>query len=217
MSRQIHLNLIHENEIASSGPMRTHVIVPIITLAASIGVIVWWLFLGMNYTYVKSINARNLEIHQQLQPEYKKILALKAQEKELRALTDQLKHYKNGKLHYGAFLCDIPAHVSTNIQFTKLEVLPPPPPLFAKNKECAGPTNSFERAALTISGLTCGANAVDAVEQLLNGLKDDTYTNLINYASIPVNSIRPKSSARRGGRNLLRFDIFCECRPRRFE
>ena len=217
MSRYVHLNLINESEVLSSSPIRTQVIAPVVVALISLSTLAWWLFLYTNCSYLKRLNSSHAEMNKELQPGYKAVLDLNDQEKSLTALTGQLKAFKNAKICYGELFSTIPEHVEPNIQFTRLEVTAPPPPLFEKEKEALGPTNTVEQTGFQITGRTTGSNAVEAVECLLNALKADSYTNLIRSAQIPVNSIRPESASRKDEKTFLRFDIKCECQARRFE
>jgi|GEM_PF-3083401 len=217
MTQKLHLNLINENEILSSGPVRMHVLIPVLMIALTIGVGLWWFFLYLNYSFVKGMNTQKIEINKQLQPGYQAVQELNKQEKKLQSLINQLQSYKQSKLGYGEVFNSIPQHVMPNIQFTKLELLPPPPPLFAKDKEVDGPTNTVEQTAFLITGRTTGANAVDSVEKLLVALQGDAYTNLIRRAHIPLNAIRPENNPRSENKEFLRFEIKCECQFRRFE
>ncbi len=217
MSRHIHLNLINEDEIRSSSPVRARVIAPVVVAVLSLATLSWWFYLYTNHTALKRINARHFEINRQLQPGYTRVLDLTAREKKLEALIAQLKAFRNARIRYGELFGHIPSLVAPNIQFTKLEVLPPPAPLFEKDKEAAGPTNTTERAGFLITGRTTGVNAVESVEHLLNALKSGVCTNFVQAAEIPLNAIRPENPSRREEQAFLRFDIHCECRPRRFE
>ena len=216
MSRYIHLNLIKEEEIVSSSPVRSQIIAPIIAGIITLGTLGWWLLLYTNYSGIKKLNAMHFDMNKQLQPGYNAVRDLNKKEKELTALINQLQAFKNSKLQYGEMLTDIPKHVQPNIQFTKLEVLSPPLPLFEKDKESRGPTNTFETAGFLITGRTTGADAFNSVDKLLNALKSDTYTNLIENALIPKGSFRQDTRAGKGNQNL-RFELKCECRKRRFQ
>ncbi|MFO7937625.1 MAG: hypothetical protein R6V06_08480 [Kiritimatiellia bacterium] len=216
MSKPLHLNLIKEEELFSSCPIRNQVIAPITAGVITLITLIWWLLLYVNFASLENLNSRHSGINKELQPAYRSVLALNSREKDLTALTGQLKAFQNAKLHYGSFLKNIPGHIRTNVQFTKLEVLPPPPPLFEKDKKSGGPTNTFEKAGMHITGLTTGNNAFDSVNSLLKALQSDIYTNLIKHALIPKGSFRQDTRSARDG-HVLRFEIRCECRNREFK
>ena len=216
MSRHIHLNLIKEEELVSSSPIRSQIIAPIIAGVITLSTLVWWVLLYVNYASLKRLNTMHLNINKQLQPGYTAVHELNSKEKEITALINQLRIYQNSMLQYSTLLTDIPKHVPPNIQFTKLEVLPPPPPLFEKGNESKGPTNTFETAGLLITGYTRGAEAFNSVNKLLNALQSDAYTNLVKTALIPKGSFRQNSKSRTGSQDL-RFELKCECRNRRFQ
>ena len=217
MSKHIHLNLIKEKEILSSSPVRTQVIAPIILAIITACTLGWWFLLFMQYTGTKKLNDHLNQIQEQLQPEYKQVLALNTKEKNVTALIAQLSAYKNSKLFYGKTFQQIPQHVLPNIQFTKLELLQPARPLLEKDKESAGPTNKTESATFVITGRTSGANAFDAVDQLLSDLKKGKFTNLIQSAHIPKGSLRQDMKTKKDESEFLRFELKCNCTPRRFE
>lgn len=216
MSRHIHLNLIQEEELVSSSPIRSQVIAPIIAGVITLSTLVWWMLLYVNYASLKRLNTMHCNINKQLQPSYTAVQELNKKEKEITALIDQLHAYQNSMLQYSTMLTDIPKHVLPNIQFTKMEVLPPPPPLFEKNKESKGPTNTFETAGFLITGYTRGAEAFNSVDKLLHALQSEAYTNLVATAMIPKGSFRQNSKSRTGTQDL-RFELKCECRNRRFQ
>jgi len=216
MSKHIHLNLIKDEEIVSSSPVRTQIIAPLALLIISVCVLGWWLLLLMQYNSAKNLNILHLDIQEQLQPRYKKVLALKAEEKRLTALIAQLNAYKKSKNFYGDSFTRIPGHVLPNIQFTKFELLKPEPPLIEKDNPSKGPTNINERATFVISGRTSGAKAFDAVDQLLKDLKKESFTNLIQSAHIPKGSLRQDLTKKDEG-EFLRFEIECNCMQRSFQ
>lgn len=216
MSRHIHLNLIKKEELLSSSPVRSQLIAPIIAGVITLSTLTWWLLLYVNYSELKKLSTLHFNNNKQLQPGYTAVQKLNKEEKEITALIAQLRAFQNSMLRYGKLLTDIPKYVQPNIQFIKLEVLPPPPPLFEQNKESKGPTNTFETAGFLITGYTQGADAFNSVDKLLHALQSDAYTNLVETALIPKGSFRQDSKSGKGTQNLI-FELKCECRKRRFE
>jgi len=217
MSNHIHLNLIKEEEIVSSSPVRTQTIAPAIMAIFVLSVLGWWVMLLAQYSSASSLLARHREIQTQLQSGYTAVQALNAEGKQLGALIAQLDAYQNSRLLYGEVFSQIPPHVSPNIQFTALEIPVPPPPQIPVGKEGAAPTNTTESARFLITGRTSGATAFAAVDQLLRALQSSQFTNLIHSAQIPKDSFRQDPAARNEGEEFLRFEIECSCTPRRFE
>jgi len=217
MSNHIHLNLIKDEEIVSPSPIRSQIIAPIAVAIITVGVLVWWLFLSFQYSNVKNLTNQNKEFRTQLQTSYKSVLALTAEEESLGALTAQIKAYQGSKVRYAEALKNIPDHVLPNIQLTQLEIPHPPLPLLEKDKHSAGPTNKTELAKFIITGRTSGANAFDAVDHFLNDLKKAPFTNLIQSTHIPKGAMRPEKTRNRDDKEYLRFEIECNCTPRRFE
>jgi hypothetical protein len=135
MSTYIHLNHIKDEELVSSSPIRSHIIVPAIIVILVLSTLLWWLFESMTYTSLLKLQEQHDSIKSQLHPGYLSALDLRAQEQELEAMDAQLRVYRDSKLFFGRALAKLPEHVLPNIQFTKLEVPPPPAPLFQKNEK----------------------------------------------------------------------------------
>ncbi len=216
MSKHIHLNLIKEEELVSSCPIRAQIIAPVIAGIITISTLIWWSFLYVNFAGLKSLNIKHFNINKELEPGYQAVLALNKEEAELGALIAQLKAFQNSKLYYSDVLTGIPELVQPNIQFLKMEIPPPGPPLFETGKEFQGPTNIFESANILITGVTSGTKAFDSVDQLIQSLKSNAFTNLIKTAQVPKGSFRQDTKSDKGGQSL-RFELKCECRERSFQ
>lgn len=217
MNTHLHLNLIKDEELVSSSPIRSQIIAPVFVTVITLSTLIWWLFLFLGHMNLKRVNKTNIEINQVINPAYQRALQLTEKEKELAALSAQIEAFNHSRLEYGAVLSSIPKHVDSNIQFTILELPAPPPPLFEDKKPGSGPTNIIENAEFKITGKTTGAKAFDAVDQLLKALNSDAYTNLIQSAFIPKGSFRQDSRSKKGTKESLLFAIKCRCRPRRFQ
>lgn len=216
MSKHMHLNLIQDEELRTSSSVRIHTIIPIFVGLITLGVFVWWLYLYLNYTSLREIHERHTEIAEQLQPGYKQVLELSAQEKELTALNAQITAFDGSRLKYAAVLSYIPELVDPNIQFIMIEVTQPSPPLFKKEQPTSAPTNTFATTELIITGRAVSTK-VDAVDGLLKGLSKGISTNLIKSAAIPKGSLRQETKSRDSGAEFVLFEIRCPCWPRRFQ
>ncbi len=214
MSKHIHLNLINEVELVSSSPVRSRIITPAIIAILTLTTLAWWLYEGLIYIQLNNLNEKYSAIESQLQPGYQSVLELNSQEKALIALNAQLKAYQNSKLFFGEALDQIPKYVLHNIQFSKLEIPAPPPPLFEKDHAEKGPTNTTESVKIVITGRTTGANAFDAVDQLLKALTSNHFTNLICSAHIPKGSFRQDIAKASDDKEYLLFGLECQCHPR---
>ncbi len=217
MSNHIHLNLIKEEEIVSSSPVRTQIIAPAIMAIFVLSVLGWWLMLLAQYSSASELRTSHMAIQTQLEPGHTAVLALNAEAKQLSALIAQLDAYQNSRLLYGEVFTQIPRHVAANIQFTALAIPAPPAPLIPVDKVAAAPTNTTESASFVITGRTSGTDAFAAVDQLLKTLQGSQFTNLIHSAQIPKDSFRQDTTARTDGEEFLRFEIECSCIPRRFQ
>ncbi|MDD2600516.1 MAG: hypothetical protein PHO37_15040 [Kiritimatiellae bacterium] len=215
MSNYIHLNLIHDEELRTSSSVRMHTIIPIFAGLITVGLFIWWLYLYLNYISLKQIRDQHTVIAEQLQPGYKQVLKLSAQEKELTALNAQIAAFDGSRLAYAAALSHIPELVDPSIQFIMIEVTPPSPPLFKKESPASAPTNTFVTTELIITGRAVSTK-VDAVDGLLKGLSTGPCTNLIKSAAIPKGSLRQEAKARDSAGEFVLFEIKCPCWPRRF-
>lgn len=215
MSKHIHLNLIQDEELFTSSSVRMHTIVPVFVAVLTLSIFVWWLYLYLNYNSLKQVGDRHTEIAAQIQPGYKQYLELSAREKELSALNAQIAAFDNSRLEYAVVLRHIPELVDPSIQFTMIEVTPPSPPLFKKEKPDSAPTNTFSTTALIITG-RAASTKVDAVDGLLKALNTGLCTNLIQFASIPKGSFRQDAKSKDSAREFVLFEIRCLCWPRRF-
>jgi hypothetical protein len=64
---------------------------------------------------------------QKLTASHAQVLALRAQEKEISAITRQLRLYERSRIRFGDALRKLPEDVPENIQLTEIRVPPPPP------------------------------------------------------------------------------------------
>jgi hypothetical protein len=76
----------------------------------------------------------------------------------------------------------------------------------------------MEKVTLRIVGRTAGEKASSAVDTLLAALRTPSFTNLLQNAEIPKGAFRQDTVSRSASiRDILLFEITCECAPRRFE
>ncbi|MEI7902495.1 MAG: hypothetical protein WCK89_19775 [bacterium] len=217
MSKFLHLNLLKDEERYSSSPIRLRVLLPMIAALATLCCLVWWMLLALRAYNQLELQERLQKSILEKKSTHATILDLRAQEQETMAVIHQLQLYEHARIRFGATLSQLAAHVPTNIQFTEIRLLPPPPiPLDPKNPS-RGPTNTVEAITLLLAGRTMGENSSEAVDTLLAALRTPAFTNLIQTAEIPKGAFRQDVGRNADARDTLLFEIKCGCVPRRFE
>ena len=218
MSVSLHLNLLKEEELRSPNPIRLRFLLPTLAIGVALACLTAWMLLALRahaQTAARDSVKANI---QELTPAHTQALALRAQEKNTSSIIRQLRFYEHARILFGDALCKLPEHVPENIQLTQMRVPPPPQVLVDPKQPELGPTNTFERVNLCISGRTAGENADVAVDTLLAALLTPNYSNLVQTAVIPKGAYRQDITARNAtGRANLLFEITCGCVARRFE
>lgn len=217
MSASLHLNLLKEEEQRSPNPIRMRVLFPTLAGGLTVACLLWWSLLAFR-AHSQTLIRDNLKAGiQELTAAHNQILALRAQEKELSAVTRQLRLYERSRIRFGDALRKLPEDVPENIQLTEMRVPPPPPALVDPKQPALGPTNKQERVTLRLAGRTAGEKASASVDTLLEALRRPAYSNLVQTADIPRGTFRQDTSSRNTGSRDLLFEITCGCVPRRFE
>lgn len=220
MSASLHLNLLRDDERFSPSPIRPRVMLPLLAALSVLGLGVWWLLLTV-YVGNAGHEKRLQEEHcAELKPAFEQVLALRAREKEARAVFNQLSLYRTSRLCFGDALTRLPQHVPATVQFTELRVPPPPPlpPLDPSLKvQPLGPTNLVEAVTLRLAGRVGSDASSQAVRALLDALRQPAYTNLIRAAEIPKGAFRQDTVRGAASRETVLFEILCDCGERRFK
>ncbi len=221
MKASLHFNLIKPEEILSPNPVRPRVMLPALCVLTAVAAGVWWGLVGARiHAAEQKLAAVNADI-ESARAAHKEVLSLRAEEQEISASLRQLRFYKNSRLLLGDLLGRIARHVPSDVQFTELYMpppSPPPPPAAAvKGKKPPAPTNTFENVSLRLAGRASGDSPAEAVNSMLNALRQPGFTNVIQYANVPPGAFRPDNFRGPTGRNTLLFEIICRCEPRRFE
>jgi len=217
MSKPLHLDLLKDEERYSSSPVRLRVMLPMVAALATLCFLIWWALLGL-----RSHNQSTLK--DQLQKNILKekaahaiVIDLRAQQKETKAIIQQLKFYEHARVRFGEALVQLAAHVPAEIQLTEIRLPPPPPPLIDPKLPALGPTNTMELLTLRIAGRASDNKASESVNTLLASLRKPAFTNLFQTADIPKGAFRQDSGRSLDNRETLLFEIRCVCVPRRFE
>ena len=218
MSASLHLNLLKEEEQRSPNPIRLRVLFPTLAGGLAVACLLWWSLLAYRAHTQAAIRDNLKASIQELTASHAQVLALRAQEKEISAITRQLRLYERSRIRFGDALRKLPEDVPGNIQLTEMRVPPPPPPALDTKQPNLGPTSTVEKVSLRIVGRTAGEKASAAVDSLLAALRTPGFTNLVQTAEIPKGAFRQDIVNRNASsRDVLLFEITCECVPRRFE
>ena len=100
----LHLNLLREQEVMSSSPVRLRVLLPALAILACVAMIGWW---GMLFTQEMRLRSQIGSIKSDLdakKSQHSEILKNMATARDLQAELDQLAMYRNGRRTYGEAL-----------------------------------------------------------------------------------------------------------------
>lgn len=217
MNGSLHLNLIKDEEIVSSSPIRSRVMLPLFGGAALVAVLLMWMMAEFRVSGLEDQKARLAATVAEGQGAHRDILRLRGERASLQAEFKQFGYYTNGCARWAGTVFALAGAVPTNIQLTAMNLVPPPMPHPPADKAQAalwhGPTNAFERATLIIEGMAKEPDREKAINALVEALNAAPFTDRIEKAEI-----------RKGGtwqdpaqREYLHFKITCAAQPRRFE
>ncbi len=225
----LHLNLLHASERQSSSPVRLRVMLPIFSLLACLGCLVWWGVLACQLMLVKSHSASIKRDLDAKRAEHGGVLEQMDGLRNAQAELDQLTMYKNGRRTYGGLLKKIPEVVPEGMQLLLLEIPEPPPQNLlppgakpgSKVPPLLGPTGTVESVSLRIMGRT-GNNG--PVEAMMKSLESPLFADSLIAAQEGANveACRrarswPDNSSDVRNQGLLAFEIEYNCVERRFE
>ena len=217
MSTSLHLDLLNDDERFSSSPIRLRVMMPLCGLSLVLGTLVAWMLIEIQARSLSSQKITDEASVSDLKPAHAETLRLRLLEKETSASLQQLAFYRASQIRFGETLAKLPEHVPFFLQLSELRV-PPPSPLIDPLKPALGPTNTFEYVTLKLAGKAGGDRPTEAVNALLKVLNTaPVFTNLIRSAEIPKGAFRQDTSRQASGRDMLLFEINCQCSPRRFQ
>ena len=226
-NRAYHLNLLRENERVSSSPIRFRVMIPVATMLACAGMLIWWMILYgrvlLNQTNISSLqddiahkDAANREVIERMN-----------EAGELETELEQLSYYRTSRHEWGKTLTSLAEVMPLRVQLTKLEIPPPPPqdlnpPKGKKGPPLWGPTGNVEAVSLVLSGRTPKETPVIS---MMESLESETFTNALVIVKDPrspnqspkVRNFRQDVSGGGKGPRMLAFEIEYRARERRFE
>jgi len=217
MSASLHLDLLNDDERFSSSPIRLRVMAPLCGFFLVVGTLVAWMLTEIQARSLSSQKNTYESSVSDCKPAHAETLRLRLLEKEMTASLQQLAFYRASQMRFGETLARLPEHVPFFLQLTELRV-PLPSPLIDPLKPALGPTNTFENVTLRLAGKAGGDRPTEAVNALLKALNSaPVFTNLIRSAEIPKGAFRQDTSRLTSGRDMLLFEINCQCSCRRFQ
>ena len=222
----LHLNLLREQEICSSSPIRVHVLLPALAALACVAMLGWW---GMLWMQESDIRSRAAKIQADLdmgRAEYGKIRSSIQAEARISLELGQLALYRNARRPYGETLARLAEVMPEQVQLLSVEIPEQPPqdlrpPKVApgmKYQPLPGPTNPVESVSFKIVGRT---GRSDQIQALLTSLAQPAFSNVLDAVGAdgkgPRIQFGQEAAAAKGRTRLLAFDIEYKCRERRFE
>ena len=114
----LHLNLLREQEVVSSSPVRIRVLLPVLAALACVAVLGWWGMLFAQETMVKSqIRAIEDDLAAR-KAQHAEVQRNMVAARDLQAELDQLAMYANGRRTYGDALARLAEGVADVADFT---------------------------------------------------------------------------------------------------
>ena len=208
-----HLNLLRQNEVLSSSPVRLRIMLPVGATLACAGLLVWW---GVLFTQIILAKTQAQGIEDDLTAKnsaHAEAIQKRDLARELKLQLEQLEYYKSGVRSIGEPLAKFAEIVPLRVQLKEMSISTPKPqvlmppglkvPLF-------GPTENVETQKLVIAGLTTKETpVVSLMESLENG-----FEKLVT-SEHHINSFK-QDNAEIDGRKLLSFEVEYTMPERRF-
>ena len=208
-----HLNLLRQNEVLSSSPVRLRIMLPVGATLACAGLLVWW---GVLFTQIILAKTQAQGIEDDLTAKnsaHAEAIQKRDLARELKLQLEQLEYYKSGVRSIGEPLAKFAEIVPLRVQLKEMSISTPKPqvlmppglkvPLF-------GPTENVETQKLVIAGLTTKETpVVSLMESLENG-----FEKLVT-SERHINSFK-QDNADIDGRKLLSCEVEYTMPGRRF-
>ena len=226
--KAIHMNLLRENEVLSSSPIRVRVMLPVAMMLLSAAMILWWLIVyGAVMLNKSSISSLEGDIAAK-KAGHQKILDQMNNANELESELEQLDYYRSGRREWSETLAHVAEIIPLKVQLTRLSIPPPPPqdlsrPKGSKLPPLWGPEARTERVTLVFAGRTTKETPVIS---MMESLESDVFTNALvicHDPTAPEQSPRVKSfrqdaavSESKGRQRMLTFEIEYTARERSF-
>ena len=227
--KAIHVNLLRENEVLSSSPVRIRVMLPVAMMLAAAGMALWWVIIyGAVLLNTTSITSLENDIAAK-KASHQKILDQMNDANELEAELEQLGYYRDSRRAWGETFAHLAEVIPLKVQLTKLSIPPPPPqdlsrPKGSKLPPLWGPESRTEKVTLILAGRTTKETPVIS---MMESLESDVFTNALVICRDPkepeqsprVKSFRQDSvsdSASKTRQRMLSFEIEYTAKERRF-
>lgn len=227
--KAIHVNLLRENEVLSSSPVRIRVMLPVAMMLAAAGMVLWWVIIyGAILLNTTSITSLENDIAAK-KAGHQKILDQMNDANELEAELEQLDYYRDSRHTWGETFAHLAEVIPLKVQLTKLAIPPPPPqdlsrPKGSKLPPLWGPESRTEKVTLTLAGRTTKETPVIS---MMESLESDIFTNALVICRDPkepeqsprVKSFRQDSvsdSTSKTKQRMLTFEIEYTAKERRF-
>lgn len=229
----LHFDFLLEHERLSSRPFRMRFIIPVLGLLCLLAPVVAWVEENSQVNGIASKKQLLGAEIANLKTKHTYVLKARAEEKELMAQLQQLEFYRTSKNAVGETLANLTNCVSPRLQLTELRLRTQtsapfngpqvrPKNVIELSKIC--PTNQIEGVTLRLVGrsVQSGGNPGE-VNSFLQALQGPAFTSLVNQVNKPKVTFQDEtsfSSAQLGEghpQEVVLFDIFYECLPRRFQ
>ena len=228
-AKAIHVNLLRENEVLSSSPVRLRVMIPVAMMLAAAGMALWWVIVyGAVLLNVSSISTIESDIAAK-KTGHQMILSQMNEALELEAELEQLGYYRASRRTWGDTLAHLAEIVPLKVQLTKLAIPPPPPqdlsrPKGSKLPPLWGPDPKPEKVTMVLAGRTTKETPVIS---MMESLESDVFTNALVICRDPgateqsprVKSFRQDAatgSDSKQRQRMLSFEIEYTARERSF-
>lgn len=227
--KAIHVNLLRENEVLSSSPVRIRVMLPVAMMLAAAGMVLWWLIVyGAVLLNTTSISSLENDVAAK-KAEHQKILDQMNEANELETELEQLGYYRAARRPWGETLAHLAEVIPLKVQLTRLAIPPPPPQNLANPKSPKlpplwGPDTTPEKVTLILAGRTTKETPVIS---MMESLESDAFTNALVICRDPrepeqsprVKSFKQDSASNAASKTkqrMLSFEIEYTARERSF-
>ena len=227
--KAIHVNLLRENEVLSSSPVRIRVMLPVAMMLAAAGMVLWWVIVyGAVLLNTTSITSLENDIAAK-KAGHQKVLNQMNEANELESELEQLGYYRDSRRTWGETFAHLAEVIPLKVQLTRLAIPPPPPqdlsrPKGSKLPPLWGPESRTEKVTLILAGRTTKETPVIS---MMESLESDVFTNALVICRDPkepeqsprVKSFRQDSaseSASKTKQRMLTFEIEYTAKERRF-
>ena len=227
--KAIHVNLLRENEVLSSSPVRIRVMLPVAMMLAAAAMVLWWVIVyGAVLLNTTSITSLENDIAAK-KTGHQKILDQMNESNELEAELEQLGYYRASRRTWGETFAHLAEVIPLKVQLTRLAIPPPPPQNLANPKSPKlpplwGPDATPEKVTLILAGRTTKETPVIS---MMESLEADTFTNALVICRDPreteqsprVKSFKQDSASNAASKTkqrMLSFEIEYTAKERSF-